>query len=119
VGISWTTRLLQGRVSNYDLPAAINHDVFCRVVEKKLDRRIKDTIKDIQKTMGVQLFVMAGYRTPNGKLVKVKYVLLRFWGLLLNYDASSIGSNQNHTKAKSLRNTKAGKEGPMKYLTNI
>jgi len=53
------------------------------MAEKKLGARIKDTVKDIQKTMGVQLFVMAGYRTPNGKLVKVKYVLLNILGSVM------------------------------------
>jgi hypothetical protein len=48
-------------------------------VEKKLRLKMKDTIKEVQKTMGVQLFVMAGYRRPNGELVKVRYLYPYFY----------------------------------------
>jgi hypothetical protein len=41
-------------------------------VEKKFGPRMKEAINEFQRTMGVQLFVMVGYRRPNGELVKVK-----------------------------------------------
>jgi hypothetical protein len=42
------------------------------LAEKKFGLKIKDTIKELQKTMGVQIFVMAGYRRPNGQAIKVQ-----------------------------------------------
>lgn len=47
-------------------------DVKSAHAEKKLGPKIKDTIKELQKTMGVQIFVMAGYRRPNGQAIKVQ-----------------------------------------------
>ena len=46
---------------------------FCtyRLVEKKLGPKIKDMIKELEKTMDVQMFVMAGYQGPNGDAIRV------------------------------------------------
>ena len=48
------------------------HGCIHRNAEKKFGSKIKDTIKELQKTMGVQMFVMAGYRRPNGQAIKVQ-----------------------------------------------
>jgi hypothetical protein len=47
-------------------------DVKSALAEKKFGPKIKDTIKELQKTMGVQIFVMAGYQRPNGEVIKVQ-----------------------------------------------
>jgi hypothetical protein len=47
-------------------------DVKSALAEKKFGPKIKDTIKELQKTMGVQIFVMAGYQRPNGEAIKVQ-----------------------------------------------
>jgi len=47
---------------------------FCthRLAEKKLGTKVKDMIKELEKTMDVQMFVMAGYRRPDGDAIKVQ-----------------------------------------------
>jgi hypothetical protein len=42
-----------------------------RTAEKKLGTKMKAVIKEMQKTMGVQMFVIAGFRRPNGELSKL------------------------------------------------
>jgi len=46
-------------------------DLFFRTADKKLGQKVNDFIKEVQRTMGVQMFVVAGYRRPNGELTKV------------------------------------------------
>jgi hypothetical protein len=44
---------------------------FFRTADKKLGQKVNEFIKEVQRTMGVQMFVIAGYRRPNGELTKV------------------------------------------------
>ena len=44
---------------------------FFRAADKKLGQKVNEFIKEMQRTMGVQMFIMAGYRRPNGELTKV------------------------------------------------
>jgi len=37
---------------------------------------VKDFIEEIERTLGVQIFVMAGFRREDGELVKSKLVII-------------------------------------------
>jgi len=47
----------------------------CRNFTWYLGSTVRKFVKDIQKTMGAQVFVMVGHKNPDGKIERQKYVV--------------------------------------------